>query len=178
MIPHIRSFTPAEAAAFRALRLEALRLHPEAFGTAIEEAEPRDVAEFAAGLPKHPPDAVFAAFLGDDPAPRGMVGFFVQPGRKMAHKGTIWGVYVRASARGQGLGRRLLDHAIAEARGAGLEILQLTVSDAASAARALYESLGFVAYGVARRGLKLGPGRYVDEVMMELDLRDAWRGPR
>jgi ribosomal protein S18 acetylase RimI-like enzyme len=169
----IRPFGPDDAAAFRAIRLEALRLHPEAFGASIEEAEASDVAAFAAGLPKRPPDAVFGGYLAGDPAPVGMAGFFVQRARKVAHKGAIWGVYVRAAARGQGVGRMLMDRAIAEARGAGLETLLLTVTAEARAARTLYEALGFVAYGTEPRGLKLGPGRYLDEVLMALDLRTA-----
>ena len=41
----------------------------------------------------------------------------------------------------------------------------------APAARALYAGLGFRAYGTEAHGLKLGPGRYLDEVLMALDLR-------
>lgn len=167
----IRAFIPAEDAAFRDIRLEALRLHPESFGAAFEEEAPRDAASFAAGMPKDPPDAVFGAWLPRDPAPQGMAGLQVERRRKLAHKGHVWGVYVRRGARGQGLGRLLLEQAIAAARDAGLETLLLTVGAEAPVAQALYLSLGFRAYGTEPRGLKLGPRRHVDEVLMTLDLR-------
>ena len=72
-----------------------------------------------------------------------------------------------------GLGRLLLDRVIGTARRAGLETLLLTVSAEAPAAHALYLSLGFSDYGRQPRGLKLGPGQYVDDVLMALDLRGA-----
>ncbi|MDO9709488.1 GNAT family N-acetyltransferase [Paracraurococcus lichenis] len=169
----IRPFAAGEAAAFREIRLEALRRHPEAFGASIEEAEGSEVAAFAAGLAKPPPDAVFGAWLPGEAAPQDMAGFFVHRPRKVAHKGAVWGVYVRAEARGQGLGRMLMQRVIDQARGAGLETLLLTVTEAVPAARALYESLGFLAYGTEPRGLRLGPGHYVDETLMALDLRGA-----
>jgi ribosomal protein S18 acetylase RimI-like enzyme len=164
----IRPFGLDDTDAYRALRLEALRLHPEAFGQAVEEAEAADIAD---AIRPRPPDAVFAAFLPGLLPPQGMTALHRQRGRKHGHKGTIWGVYVRSAARGQGLGRLLLEHAVATARGTGLEWLHLTVSSEALAARALYESLGFAAYGTVPKGLKLAPGRYVDEVLMALDLR-------
>lgn len=169
----IRPFTVEEAAAFRAIRLDALRRQPEAFGASAEEAEGADPAAFAAALRKPAPDAIFGAWLPGEVAPQGMAGFFVHRARKVAHKGAIWGVYVRDAARGQGLGRRLVEAAIVQARGAGLETLLLTVSAEARAASALYENLGFVAYGTEPRGLRLGPGRYVDETLMARDLRGA-----
>lgn len=167
----IRAFTPADAAAFRAIRLEALRLHPDSFGAAFEEEATRDAAAFAAGLPQVPPDVVLGAWAPGEPAPRGMVGLHAERRRKLAHKGHVWGVYVRAAARGQGIGHKLLEAVIAAARGAGLETLLLTVSAEAPAAHALYVGLGFRAYGTEPRALRLGPGWHADEVLMALDLR-------
>ena len=46
----MRQLGAGDAAAFRALRLEALRLHPEAFGAAWEEEAALDDAAFAARL--------------------------------------------------------------------------------------------------------------------------------
>ena len=169
----IRPFIEAEAADFRDIRLEALRLEPGAFGASYEEAKGTGVAAFAAGLPKRAPDAVFGAWLPGEAKPQGMAGFLAHRPRKVAHKGAVWGVYVRQAARGQGLGRVLLRRGSATARGAGLETLLLTVTEEARAAGALYEAMGFVAYGTEPRSLRLGPGRYLDEVLMALDLRDG-----
>jgi len=69
--------------------------------------------------------------------------------------------------RGRGLGRRLMEAAIARAWEAGLERIELEVFASNSPARALYEKLGFVTEGVRRRARKLD-GRYDDNVFMAL----------
>lgn len=52
-------------------------------------------------------------------------------------------LYVVPSQRRRGLGRALLDAAIADARQRGADRLELAASDDNSPARALYESRGF-----------------------------------
>ncbi len=52
-------------------------------------------------------------------------------------------LYVAAARRGQGLGRRLMECAIDQARQLGADCMDLGTSEDDLAARALYESLGF-----------------------------------
>ncbi len=52
-------------------------------------------------------------------------------------------LYVVPPLRGQGLGRKLLEAAIETARGEGATHIELGTSETDTAARALYESLGF-----------------------------------
>ncbi len=68
-------------------------------------------------------------------------------------------------ARRLGLGRRLLDHAAAEARAAGARKLFLEVAVGNEAALALYHSAGFIQVGV-RRGYYKG----TDALAMRRDL--------
>ncbi len=67
------------------------------------------------------------------------------------------GIFVSATARGQGVGTALLQAVFAEARARGMSRVQLDVIETNPRARALYERQGFVAVNVER----LGPMRHV-----------------
>lgn len=69
--------------------------------------------------------------------------------------------------RGRGIGRRLMEAAIAQAWEKGVERIGLEVFASNPHAMALYEKLGFVREGVKRRSRKLD-GRYDDDVLMAL----------
>jgi hypothetical protein len=95
----IRRLTPSEGAAYREIRLEALRSNPEAFGSTFEAESIRPLAHFSERVAACP---VFAVFR--DPELVGMAGFLGREGIKDAHKGMLWG-NVRSAER-QKYGRR------------------------------------------------------------------------
>lgn len=64
----------------------------------------------------------------------------------------IEGVRIADDRQGEGLGRRLFEWAIAEARRSGCHLVQLTTNARRQDARAFYEALGFVA---SHAGMKL-----------------------
>jgi ribosomal protein S18 acetylase RimI-like enzyme len=160
---HVRRLGQSEGHVYREIRLEALRLNPEAFGSRFEAESVRPFEHFAERVTQCP---VFGAFRGEEIV--GMAGFWGREGAKDAHKGYLWGMYVRSDARNAGVGRKLAEAVIGYAR-EYVEILQLDVVSENDAARRLYASLGFVAYGIERRALKQGD-RYYDEVLMTKDL--------
>ena len=155
----IRALTPDDATLYRALRLEALRAHPEAFGASFEEEAAQNDSFFAARLTA---STVFGGF--DSSGLAGTAGFRPETSAKQAHKALFWGMYVRPAARGSGLSRRLVEAVLAHARGR-VELIQLKVVATNTPARHLYESLGFEVYGIEARSLKVD-GRYHDEVLM------------
>jgi ribosomal protein S18 acetylase RimI-like enzyme len=81
----------------------------------------------------------------------------------------IRGLVVDPARRGEGLGRRLVDAAVREARGRGARRITLRVLASNTAARGLYEAAGFVVEGVLREEFLLDR-RYVDDILMALDL--------
>jgi ribosomal protein S18 acetylase RimI-like enzyme len=153
----------ADAALYRDIRLEALRANSEAFGSTFETENAHDLSWFFDRLGT---STVLGAFL--DGVLVGTVGFAIQQGQKRAHKGSLWGMYVRADARGSGVGRRLIETALDLAR-QHVELIQLTVVRENEQARRLYASLGFVDYGLEKNSLKQD-GRYYDEMLMAKDL--------
>jgi RimJ/RimL family protein N-acetyltransferase len=160
---HIRRLTPADAALYRSIRLEGLNCNPEAFGSTFEAEFNKPLAWFFDRLSN---TQVFCAFRGPDIL--GVAGFAVRDAEKERHKGLLWGMYVRPSARGTGVARRLVEAVIEFAR-LRVELIQLSVVMGNEPARRLYARLGFVEYGIERNSLKHG-GKYYDEILMAKDL--------
>jgi ribosomal protein S18 acetylase RimI-like enzyme len=163
-----RRLVPADTADLIALRREALHLEPLAFA-----ASPADdvalVPESVRGFLNQPDvQAVFGCF--DDRTLVGMIGVFKLAKAKQQHKATIWGLYVQPRARRRGLARSLLNAALAQAQEWAVDQVHLGVSETAPAAKALYESAGFRAWGREPRALQWA-GRVVDEYHLVLELR-------
>lgn len=160
---HLRVLEPADAPAFHRLRLEGLRHHPEAFGAAYEEEAALRPAEIERRLGE---GTVFGAFGGGELV--GVAGLLVPGAAKKRHKGVLFGVYVRADARGDGLGTALVSSVIAHAR-SRVEQLHTTVVTDNAPARRVYEKLGFRPYGLEPRALKVAD-RYYDQELLVLVL--------
>jgi len=160
----IRPLTPADAAAYRDIRLAGLRESPEAFGSTFDRENIQPLAWFRDRLAA---SQVFGAFCSADLL--GIAGFAIREGEKERHKGLLWGMYVRPDVRKAGLGRQLVEAVVEYAR-AHVEVIQLSVVSGNELARRLYAALGFVEYGLERDSLKQNE-RYYDEILMALDLR-------
>ena len=81
------------------------------------------------------------------------------------HVLTVNGIAVDPARQGRGVGRALIDAAVAEARRRRARRLTLRVFSPNERARRLYESAGFVVEGVLRDEFFLD-GRYVDDILM------------
>lgn len=123
--------------------------------------------EASPGLAGAVDDAYWAAFamVAGDPRNRiivaeeggqvvGTLQLTIIPGlsRHGMLRAQIEGVRVAAGGRGRGLGRRMIEWAIAQARQAGCGLVQLTSDKQRPGAIRFYESLGFTA---THEGLKL-----------------------
>ena len=62
-----------------------------------------------------------------------MAGYRGQDGAKRAHKGFLWGMYVRSRARGTGVAKPLVEAVLAHAR-ERVELVQLSVVQGSEAA--------------------------------------------
>lgn len=170
----IRPLTPADATAYRALRLEMLARHPDAFTSDADEEALRPLAWTAQRLSTtsdQPHDLWLGAFEGE--ALVGCVGLSGRYRAKERHNATVVGMMVRPQARGQGLGQRLLAVLLERARAIPTLVqLDLTVTQGNDSAQHLYERAGFTVFGVHPAAIWVG-GRYYAKVLMVLPLRRA-----
>ena len=159
----VRALRREDAAAYRKIRLEGLKRHPEAFGSTYEVECERPLSWFEE---RRNGAEIFGAFRDGDLL--GIAGFVPQQGPKEAHKGYLVAMYVRPEGRNMGIGRRLAEAVIAHARDR-VEILKLCVTAGNEPALRLYAEIGFVQYGIEKNAMKQN-GRYDDEVLMALPL--------
>ena len=167
----IRPLTEADTEEFQALRLRALREHPEAFAQSYESQLHTPMPDVARRL-RETSEATHDFILGmfSEDTLIGMVGFRRERGEKVMHKGSVWGMYVAAEAQGHGLGRMLIRDAISRAaQMPGLEQINLAVVSDNASARNLYLSLGFEVYGREKRAVIVN-GEYLDDEFMTLFL--------
>jgi ribosomal protein S18 acetylase RimI-like enzyme len=162
----IRALGTDDAEDYRRMRLDALRLHPEAFGAAYEEEAALDHARIVERLAA-PGFTRFGGFADGDLV--GLAGLQIRSGAKERHKAYLFSMYVDAAHRRTGLAERLVEAVIAGARNAGAVVLHLSVTVGNVPAQRLYRRLGFTVYGVERRSLKVDE-RFYDEELMTLDL--------
>ena len=170
----IRKLTPSDAAALRTLRLSALLASPTSFAGSFEDEAAQPVADTEQRLTARDGRAVLGAFVND--ALLGSLGINREPIAKLAHKAGIWGMYVAAEHRGAGIGRQLLNEAIRLAQTFdGVRQLTLYVNAVNASAIALYESLGFVTYGVEPCGMQVSGVFYDEHLMVKVFVDSAKR---
>jgi ribosomal protein S18 acetylase RimI-like enzyme len=162
----VRALGADDVDEFRRVRLDALRLHPEAFIASYEDECVLDRAQFAERLAT-PGLTRFGAFAHEEMV--GLVGLQVPNGAKVRHKAHLFSMYVANGHRRSGLADRLVQAVIDAARQAGALVLQLAVTAGNVPAQRLYNRMGFQVYGVERRAIQVGD-RFYDEQLMALNL--------
>ena len=90
-----------DAGPYRELRLLALQLHPEAFGSSFEEESSLSENAFAERLDD---GLVFGAWSAEQLV--GCAGLAQREKTKLRHKAILWGMFVRHEMRGNGVGKR------------------------------------------------------------------------
>lgn len=165
----IQVLDESDARLYQKLRLAALKISPEAFGSTYER-EVKFSLETVIERMKPTGNKFVLGAYDDDGSLVGIVTFVRESGLKTAHKGNVFGMYVAPEMQGRGLGKLLMLELIRKARDCdGVEQINLTVVSSNEPAKRLYKSLGFEVYGVERNALKYN-GQYFDEEFMALFL--------
>ena len=167
----IRLLTPADVDAYLSIRAEMLDDSPFAFLASPHDDVASDPDFVRKQLSRTDgANVILGAFA---PELVGTVGVLRDRHSKAAHRANVWGMYVTPAHRRHGIARQLLDAAIAHARSLeGVDQLVLGVSAKTPGAQALYEHVGFRAWGTEPRAIGID-GVYADETYMSLALDEG-----
>lgn len=153
----------SEWRSLRALRLEALKDSPLAYGSTYDREAQRDDREWrerAAAGSAGDEEVAFAAIAGDR-----WIG--MARGRLEAPIAYLLAVYVTPQWRQRGIGRAVSLAVVSWARERSASAVVLSVSDWNAGARRVYESIGFAPTGVTK-SLPWNPSVTESEMRLEL----------
>ncbi len=162
----IRSAREEDAPAYRDLRLEALRNHPEAFSSDYAAHLAKPMAFWTERLAFSSTDsAVMIYFAVHDQQLIGMCGITRTSSPKIKHSATIVGMYVRPDWRGLGIAEGLGTACVDWARTRDVKIVKLAVVTTNTRAIRCYARCGFQVYGIEPKALYYDSVFY-DELLM------------
>lgn len=137
----VRRVAPADWAALRDIRLAALSDAPDSFGSTYADQVALTKQDWLDRISDSPR---FFAFLGEDAAPSGLAGGYLN-GPGVVELISMW---VHPRGRGRGLGEALIEHVAAWARDdEHASELHLWVTESNKPAIRLYERSGFTPTG-------------------------------
>jgi RimJ/RimL family protein N-acetyltransferase len=160
---------PAQSSDAAALVELAQAVGSEPGGWLLSDARWRSTGEerrYLRAVRRHPDAAVFVA--EDEGEIVGRLSVARDPHPASRHVADL-GLMVAASARRRGVGRALLEQAVAWARSADVRKLELHVFPHNEPAIRLYESFGFVREGYRKEHYRRG-GEYVDAILMAYEV--------
>jgi phosphinothricin acetyltransferase len=160
----LRPATPADAAAICQIYNQGIEDRIATLETELRTPQERGQWLAARG-PKHP---VYVAIAKDD-GDETIVGWGslnVYNARPAYQYVADFSVYIERGWRGKGVGRRLLEHLIEQARALGYHKMMLSTFPFNATGVALYERLGFTRVGILHEMGQLD-GRWVDTLIME-----------
>jgi RimJ/RimL family protein N-acetyltransferase len=136
----------------------------------IEMLEPprlEDVAVFQMGLIQKKGPTFYA--VNENEQVVGWADIFPEDNPRQNHRGSL-GMGIISEYRGQGIGTRLLQAVLKQAKEFGLEKVELNVYTSNTNAIKLYRKLGFVEEGLIKKYRKLD-GKYFDCLIMAKEVK-------
>lgn len=153
---HIQPLDLTHSTAYCALRLRALKEHPDAFTSSFREEARRPLADTTQRL-SNPAESLWGAFDGTQLVD--MAGMSRENRVKNRHKAHLVGMYMASEHAGQGVGTALVAAVVRHAAAHQVALLVLAVTDGNQTAPALYERAGFVAFGVEPDAIRVQGAR-------------------
>ncbi|HJS18541.1 MAG TPA: GNAT family N-acetyltransferase [Anaerolineales bacterium] len=164
----IREASPADAAGYRELRLEALQDSPIAFAADYQHNLNQPPSYWQERLTMQPDEATI--FLVEHEGNLiGMTGIMRNGSPKTRHSAWIWGVYVTPEWRGLHLAEKVITSCLTWAKERNIVLAKLGVAAVNQPAIRCYKRCGFKTYGTEPRAV-FYDGKYYDEHLMYIDL--------
>ena len=160
----IRQAQESDAEAYRDLRLEGLRNHPEAFSADYEINEKQPMTYWVNRM-RSLGDGTMMFFAVHQNNLIGMCGIFRGDSPKTQHSGTIVSVYIKSEWRGMLIADELIEACIEWARLHEIKIVKLGVAATNTPAIRCYARCGFTIYGTEPQAIYVD-GAMHDELLM------------
>lgn len=160
----VRRLTVDDLAAWRSIRLEALRTIPAAFLTTYEEEKARPEADTLDFLSS---GSIYGAFDGGDLA--GVMALVPETRAALRHRAWVSSVFVRPRWRGSAAARDLFAAILVAAQKKDLAQLEIYVEASNARAIAFYTRIGFEICGRVPRAVRRD-GLDFDDLHMWLNL--------
>jgi RimJ/RimL family protein N-acetyltransferase len=160
----IRQAVESDAAAYRELRLEALRNHPGAFTHDYDTYKEKPLSYWEERLSELSHENMIF-FAVHEERLVGMCGILRGTSKKSQHNSLITGVYVQPAWRGQRIAGTLIEACIAWAQVLGTTVIRLAVVSTSTSAIRCYQRCGFAEYGIEPRMI-YHDGVMYDELLM------------
>ena len=162
----IRALKTEEWSIYKDSRLRALRLAPTAYASDYETQKDFPDEFFQQRVTFLPHNFIYGAWLEEQLI--GTAGGFVEQDRKRRHIAHVVGVWVEPEHRQQGIARKLTEAALTQLKQhPDVTSVQIAATATNETAVKLYESMGFVRYGVEPDALQHDDQHY-DEVLMAM----------
>ena len=155
----VRRLGPDDLEAFKALRLESLKLDPDNYASDWDVWAGYSDEIWLQFLD----EPTFGAFDGDKAI--ALMGLIPQTKSRMAHRAGIGMVWVAPDNRGAGVADALLVTCLEEAERMGCVQVELSVNSGNARAISFYRRHGFEDYGTLPRGFRTSDG-FVDDLLM------------
>jgi RimJ/RimL family protein N-acetyltransferase len=162
----IRQATPSDAESLLQLRLEALRLNPEAFAADYDLTAERGSQEWEKLTREFTENCSGTLVVADNgDLLVGMTGLTRGHWPKTRHFGTLWGVYVRPDWRGLRIGDAIIKLCLDWAVMNEMVVVKLGVNTLNTGAIHCYTRCGFTTYATQPK-TNFYDGTYYDEYLM------------
>ncbi len=166
----INSLSNKDWKKYKKIRLEALKINPEAFLNSYADVLKYPDQKWQEDLRKSAKkDGTFYLFAFDKDKIVGMNGAHWRNDKKtISHIIEVFGVFVTPAYRGQGIGKKLMEGVINEVKkDSQFKKIKLGVNAQNLPALKLYQNCGLKIVGKLEKELKFG-NKYCDEIMMEM----------